>query len=186
MPYIFKVRPVSVTQTHFLKSSNMKLVAVAQDSNSYTEYENILKAMAACRYQCTFCLAEPEKVEHLFWHCNVVNHFWQNIEQWIYTKADFLINIHKVRAIFGIAQENLSMKPVNCILIASRYYIYKCRMTNSNLSLIAWENHVKQFLKEEKTITIKNDRYEKLKKHWDKWLNAFNIYLPDVLEMISR
>ena len=30
---------------------NMKLVAVAQDRNSYTEYENILKAMAACHYQ---------------------------------------------------------------------------------------------------------------------------------------
>ena len=74
--------------------------------------------------QCTFCLAEPEKVEHLFWHCNVVNHFWQNIEQWIYTKAYFFINIDKVRAIFGIAQGNLSMKPVNYILIASRYYIY--------------------------------------------------------------
>ena len=50
--------------------------------------------------QCTFCLAEPEKVEHLFWHCNVVNHFWQNIELWIYTKTDFLINIDKVGAIF--------------------------------------------------------------------------------------
>ena len=29
----------------------MKLVAVAQDLNSYTEYEKILKAMAAYRYQ---------------------------------------------------------------------------------------------------------------------------------------
>lgn len=125
--------------------------------------------------QCTFCLAESEKVEHLFWHCNVVNHFWQNIEQWIYTKADFLINIDKVRAIFGIAQVSFSMKPVNYILIASRYYIYKCRITNSNLSLIAWENHVKQFLKVEKTIAIKNDRYENFEKHWDKWLKVFNI-----------
>ena len=48
-------------------------------------------------------------------------------------------------------------------------------MTNSNLSLIAWENHVKQFLKVEKTIAIQNDRYEIIKKHWDKWLNVFNI-----------
>ena len=29
----------------------MKLVAFAQDWNSYTKYENILKAMAAYRYQ---------------------------------------------------------------------------------------------------------------------------------------
>ena len=51
---------------------------------------------------CTFCNEEIEKLEHLFWHCNTVNIFWENIEQWIYDKNDYLINIDKVRAIFGI------------------------------------------------------------------------------------
>ena len=42
---------------------------------------------------------EIEKLEHLFWHCNVVNRFGENIEQWIYNKSNYLINIDKLRAI---------------------------------------------------------------------------------------
>ena len=35
---------------------------------------------------CTFCKLEQEKIEHLFWHCNVVNQFWGTIDKWIFEK----------------------------------------------------------------------------------------------------
>ena len=41
---------------------------------------------------CTFCGEEVEKLEHLFWQCNTVNTFWENIEQWIYDQNNYLIN----------------------------------------------------------------------------------------------
>ena len=46
---------------------------------------------------CTFCNEEIEKLEHLFWQCNTVNTFWENIEQWIYDKNNYLINIDRTR-----------------------------------------------------------------------------------------
>ena len=44
---------------------------------------------------CTFCQRVPEKIEHLFWYCNIVMEFWENIENWIYEKNQYLVNIDK-------------------------------------------------------------------------------------------
>lgn len=124
---------------------------------------------------CTFCLTETEKIEHLFWQCNVVNQFWEQVNQWIYTKGDYMLNINKYRAIFGMPQTNLFIRPINYILILTRYYIYKCKMKNTNLDIRIWENDVKQFIAIEKSIAIKNDRYEKFEKTWGKWMITFDI-----------
>ena len=43
----------------------------------------------------TFCQRVPEKIEHLFWYCNIVMEFWENIENWIYEKNQYLANIDK-------------------------------------------------------------------------------------------
>ena len=32
---------------------------------------------------CTFCQRVPKKNEPLFWYCNIVTEFWENIENWI-------------------------------------------------------------------------------------------------------
>ena len=122
---------------------------------------------------CTFCNLETEKIEHLFWHCNIVNQFWEAIEHWIYAKNNYMINIDKHRAIFGIPNNVLAMQPINYILIVTRHYIYKCRVSSSNLNLLSWENYVKKFLELEKLIALKTNKYYKT--HWEKWFDSFNV-----------
>lgn len=124
---------------------------------------------------CTFCNIEIEKIEHLFWHCNIVNQFWETIEHWIYAKNNYMINIDKQRAIFGIPNNILAMQPINYILIVTRHYIYKCRVSSSNLNLLSWENYVKKFLEVEKLIALKTNKYDKIKIHWEKWFDSFNV-----------
>ena len=103
---------------------------------------------------CTFCNEEIEKLEHLFWHCNTVNIFWENIEQWIYDKNDYLINIDKVRAIFVIPNNSKLNIPINYILTVTRYYIYNYKLNNNNLTITGWQTFVKQYLEVEKLIAI--------------------------------
>ena len=118
---------------------------------------------------CHFCNEEIEKLAHLFWHCNVVNRFGENIEQWIYNKSNYLINIDKLRAIFGI---NI---PVNYLLIVTRHYIYNCKLSNKNLSITGWQNYVKQYIQVEKMIAIKNDKVRQFNNYWEKWLLTFDL-----------
>lgn len=124
---------------------------------------------------CTFCNLEQEKIEHLFWHCNVVNEFWDIINQWIFEKTNHMINIDKHRAIFGIPNTLRAMQPINYILILTRYYIYTCRVNSSNPVFVNWKNTVNKFLETEKLIAVKNSTYDKMKIHWGKWFNIFGI-----------
>ena len=82
---------------------------------------------------CSFCNLDHEKIEHLFWHCHVVNQFWDSMEQWIFDKCHYMVNVNKHRAIFGIPSTSAAMQPLNYILILTRHYIYTCRINSSNL-----------------------------------------------------
>ena len=124
---------------------------------------------------CSFCNLDHEKIEHLFWHCHVVNQFWDSMEQWIFDKCHYMVNVNKHRAIFGIPSTSAAMQPLNYILILTRHYIYTCRINSSNLNIPAWKNYVNKFLETEKLIAIKNNIYDKLKTHWEKWLEIFEV-----------
>lgn len=122
---------------------------------------------------CSFCRVLPETIEHLFWHCTLVTEFWESIDAWLYETIHFSLNINKQTALFGITYNVRANKPINYILILTRYYIYKCRINNKQLSLQAWRKEVKQFLNIEKYIAIKNSNYEQLARNWNKWLILF-------------
>ena len=124
---------------------------------------------------CSFCNLDHEKIEHLFWHCHVVNQFWDSMEQWIFDKCHYMVNFNKHRAIFGIPSTSAAMQPLNYILILTRHYIYTCQINSSNLNIPAWKNYVNKFLETEKLIAIKNNTYDKLKTHWVKWLEIFEV-----------
>ena len=122
---------------------------------------------------CTFCQRVPVKIEHLFWYCNIIMEFWENIENWIYEKKQCLVNIDKKRAIFGICNQNEFNKPINYILILTRFYIYKCRINNKELNIATWVKEMKFFLHIEK-IAIKTDRFDKFANYWQKWMRIFD------------
>ena len=124
---------------------------------------------------CTFCNEEIEKLEHLLWQCNTVNTFWENIEQWIYDKNNYSINIDRTRAIFGIQNISKNYIPLNYLLTVTRYYIYVCKLNENNPTIPGWQSFVKQYLEVEKIIAIKNDTYRQFNIIWEKWLLTFDL-----------
>ena len=99
--------------------------------------------------------------------------FWENIENWIYEKNQYLVNIDKKRALFGICNQSEFSKPINYILILTRFYIYRCRINNKGLNIAEWVKELKFFIRFEKKIAIKADRFPKFTKYWQKWLQIF-------------
>ena len=133
----------------------------------------LFKCQIKTENSCTFCTVVPEKLEHLFWQCPIVMNFWDEVEQWIYVKCNYLINIDKVKAIFGILNSNEWFRPLNYILILTRFFIYKCRIKNKQPNITGWKNEVKTLIMMEKMIAIKNSRIDKFMRNWNKWLRIF-------------
>ena len=79
------------------------------------------------------------------------------------------MSLYKHRALFGILSTSAAMQPL------TRHYIYTCRINSSNLNIPAWKNYVNKFLETEKLIAIKNNTYDKLITHWEKWLEIFEV-----------
>ena len=73
-----------------------------------------------------------------------------NIENWVYEKNQYLVNIDKKRTIFGICNQNEYNKPINYVLNLTRFYIYKCRINNKKLNIAAWAKEIKYFIHIEK------------------------------------
>ena len=133
----------------------------------------LFKCKIKTENSCTFCTVVPEKLEHLFWQCPIVMNFWDEVEQWIYVKCNYLINIDKVKAIFGILNSNEWFRPLNYILILTRFFIYKCRIKNKQPTITGWKNEVKTLIMTEKMIAIKKCRIDKFMRNWNKWLRIF-------------
>lgn len=123
---------------------------------------------------CTFCKTLPETIEHLFWYCELVQAFWDKIEAWVTDNSNYSLIIHKHSAIFGITLNKVFNKPVNYMLMLTKYYIYKCRIHNKPLILKLWQLEVKNFIVTEKMIAIKNNYYDKFVREWGNWLELFD------------
>ena len=119
---------------------------------------------------CCFCGSLPEKIEHLFWHCNVVVEFWESIERWLLESIQFSLNIDKQTDILELHLIDISKD----LLTITRYYIYKCRIENKRLNLLTWRKEVNQFVSIEKMIGTKNGYFEKFNRHWNKWIVLFD------------
>ena len=132
---------------------------------------------------CTFCINSPEKLEHLYWQCNTVTDFWEQIERWIFEKCNYMINVEKKkRALLRIICYKTINNALNYILILSKYHIYKCRIKkNKYLNIVTWKNELKSFLELEKVIAIKSGCYDKFIKEWQKWLLVFNIHMTGII-----
>ena len=79
----------------------------------------------------TFANVPPEMFEHIFCHCTLIMEFWERIEMWIYERNNYLLNIDMQRAILGVTNVTENNKPINYILILTRYYIYKYRINGN-------------------------------------------------------
>ena len=87
----------------------------------------------------------PEKLEHLFWECNIVKEFWVEIERWIFAKSNYLIHLDRQRGIIGIVCNKSYNKPSKYILILTCYFIYKYKINNRQLNLNTWRNELKSY-----------------------------------------
>ena len=99
--------------------------------------------------------------------------FWENIENWIYEKNQYLVSIDKKRALFGICNQSEFSKTISFILILTRFYIYKCRINTKGSNIAEWVKELKFFIRIEKKIAIKADRFHKFTKYWQKWSQIF-------------
>ena len=102
--------------------------------------------------QCTFCNQATETYIHLFVECNKVKPILKFIQQ--------KLNLHELNATQIITNKVVSnMKHVeNCIMLITKFYIYKTRCAQERLSVKSCENYIRAYKNTEEYIAKSHNK----------------------------
>ena len=122
---------------------------------------------------CDYCsnaqniVSHPELVSHLFYDCIFVQTFWQQIRDWLVTLGiNFSQNRDKL--LFG-DHDHPSNSIVNFTALCGKYYIWRTKFQSKQLSLL----HFQEFLKD-KLVDLKNAcLYEDKEDKFEEWRLIF-------------
>ena len=137
-------------------------------------YLNICKIVDSP--QCLFCINHEETLTHLFWGCNVVKTFWQDLENILRNKctnsARFSFSLELV--IFGTSLLIKTDKVIECIILFAKFYIYKCRFQDNIPNCLAYMTHLKHRYQIEKLLAIRSNNYNLFQLSWLPYIGLFD------------
>ena len=124
---------------------------------------------------CVFCsqvenFPKFELVSHLFYDCDFVLNFWQNLNIWLAT-LDINIPLDRVKLLFGVLTEP-SNSVVNFTILCSKSFIWRSKFSTKELSLASFQKyflhkltdlkHVYKMIGKENKFEVWNDIYDYL------------------------
>ena len=117
---------------------------------------------------CTFCKSQNETLVHLFWSCDHIQIFWNNLTQWLNNTCRHIVNINldKENVIFGILDNRKADETLNLILLLAKKFIYRMKYNDTIPSLSLFKNTLRHYYNGEKYIAFTNCSWDKFSKKW--------------------
>ena len=114
---------------------------------------------------CDFCCMYIESLDHLFWYCSHIQHFWNEFTHFLKTlNVNIQLNLRTVS--LGITDNVRNKIAINYILICAKYFIFINKCLNNIPKFPCFKNYFKRQIDIEKAIAQRND---KLVTHDNKW-----------------
>ena len=116
---------------------------------------------------CEFCSMEIETINHLFWECNHVQHFWTNLAMFL-LRHNITINFSLKYVTFCITERTncIETQVKNFIILLGKYFIFKNKYQGTQPTLEHFKLYLSQRIKVEKYIYFTNDRIAQFDRKW--------------------
>ena len=164
---IFQI-PYIVARETYLHSFQYKLL------NRYLACRsNLFKWNKAPNPLCQDCLIE-ETIEHLLYHCPILQHFWTSLFDWLEVIFGIRINLTVMEIMFGISDENEDdiLFVFNFCILYAKYYIYNCKVNNVVCYFPCFKQTLITRLEVERSIAISNNKLQEFVKRWNNILDC--------------
>ena len=125
---------------------------------------------------CIFCNQEIETINHLFWDCVYVQDFWKHLLKHIKEKcphSDRLL-FSKELILFGVAQNSITDKPLDFIVLFANFFIYKCKMQRRKPTLKSFIKQLQYRQTIEKYLAVKTNKETEFFTNWIMYRNVFD------------
>ena len=105
----------------------------------------VLKQMGIAQTEtCSFCNAERDTIEHLFWYCNVSRAFWDRLVVLINSTCQNAFNFRLTESlvIIGIDEQVKIDSVVAFVILMGKQYLYMCKQKNHNPDVNVFRNRL--------------------------------------------
>ena len=121
---------------------------------------------------CEFCNLQNETIHHLFWQCEKVKLFWQELQHIINRRCKHSHNfkIDEKLVFLGKSETVKTDKICELILLLAKFYIYRCKVQSNKLSLPLFTKELYTRYSIEKTIHKNSIRF---RNNWGPFVNIF-------------
>ena len=122
---------------------------------------------------CTFCQEDEETIEHLFWNCEIVQAFIDEIDSWLLSNG-VSIPFTMQFFLFGDTSKSSRGDAINLILLQIKQYIFNCKYFQKKLSLVTMQRKIQSLYNIEKSTAIKNKKIDFFNQIWNAFTLLFN------------
>ena len=125
---------------------------------------------------CTFCNNHSETIQHLFWHCEKVKTFWNELSTLIKQRCrnSHNFSFSENLVMFGQSDNVYTDEICNLMILLAKYFIYKCKVQQSCLNL---NYFVKEFYTRYTTEKIVENDSQNFINKWHPYINIFKSLL---------
>jgi hypothetical protein len=123
--------PFTVTTEAKLISFQFKILRRIIVTNKYL---NLCKIKSTDK--CSFCGSQTETIEHLFWQCQKVHTFWQDVYAFLWPYIDIRVGLNEQNVILGYTNYSGNNDLINFIFLIVKRHIYVQRCKGKNLNIV--------------------------------------------------
>ena len=154
--------PVKVTTESKLQSFQYQVVKRSLVTNKSLYLWKIKESDC-----CQFCKRHVETIEHLFFECNVVKHFWSDVSRWLPPELKFGVFVSRKNVLLGDTRYEGSLL-LNHLCILIKRYIYVSKCLDRQLNIISFVRMLRNCYMVEKNIAVANDNIKGFECKWNK------------------
>ena len=126
------MKPIKLTNETKLREFQFKFLNRIVPNNSF-----LFKCKIASSNLCDFCNANPDSLEHMFWKCQHIQHFWTQFTSHILTPLNTNKNVCFKNIVWcnllDVSETNNWI--VNYLILIAKYFIFRSKSDTSYHSL---------------------------------------------------
>ena len=156
--------PFYCTRETKLQTFQFKLLHRRIATNNY-----LYKIGISLTDSCTFCEQTTETLIHLFWECEFVQKFWQDIQYWLIQHQvkpqDFSLNLPTCLGLVDNTEDIL----LHHALLMGRYHIYSSKIKKTLPNLHIFSQTFLKCQEIEKCFAYKTNTVKKYNSKWNRF-----------------
>ena len=123
---------------------------------------------------CTFCQAEKDSIQHIFWKCPCIKRFWQTFQQTVNeTIVNMNLSLTENIILFGCDDNFKSDSTFDLIILLAKFFIYKCKMEKINPEFQHYIHYLKRRYAIEKHVSLISLSQMNFVTRWHNYLPLF-------------